>query len=161
MRDPVGNELRRDGLALVGRPFVPAGRLVVLFDGACPVCRAIVGQLRRRDGRQRGSRREAAAAPGGRGRLEFLPLQEASSDPRPAIAAAGSLPLAAALHVVDPATGRVAAGGDAVLTIVDRLPGGRILRPWWWSRPFRVVVDAAYRAVAARRDLLARWLGLG
>lgn len=127
-----------------------AGPLVVLYDGDCSFCRWAVAHLRRWDGGPRGDRA-----------LELLPLADAPwSGHRHVRAAAATHELAEALTVVDPRSGEVARGGDAILAIAVRLPGGDAVRPWLGVIPFRVAVRGLYAAVAANRDLLVR-LGLG
>jgi len=117
----------------------------VLYDRDCGICGLTARTLRRWD-------RD--------GRFDIVPLQAAtrSDDPRLA-AVARSYLLADELHVVDPA-GRVAAGGDAALAIVDALPGGWLLRPWAALATFRALVDVGYQWVASHRTAIGRWLGL-
>ena len=149
----------------------PAGRLVVLFDRDCGLCLAAARALARWDRR---------------GLLELLPLQEASRDTHPAVreAAAGRR-LERELHAVfvaiegtaasagpdvtwgTPVTsdiaagaGPVVAGGDAVLAIVGLLPGGRVPAGILAVPPFRWVVAAGYRAIAANRHRIGRLLRL-
>jgi predicted DCC family thiol-disulfide oxidoreductase YuxK len=89
----------------------------------------------------------------------LVALQGASSDVSPLVrAAARRIDLSHELTVIDAGTGQTARGGDAILTLLDALPGGRVLRPWWADRPFVRLVRLGYRAVAARRSWLA---GLG
>ena len=124
-------------------PVRGEARLVVLFDAECGFCRWAVAHLARWD---RGSR--------GRDLLEPRPLQAAAADPRLAPSIAG-LDLAEALTVVDPVAGATARGGDAVLAIALRLPGGGVLRPWLGVPPFRAAVRALYGFVARSRSTLA------
>jgi predicted DCC family thiol-disulfide oxidoreductase YuxK len=120
-------------------------RLTILYDADCGICGLTARTLRRWD-------RE--------GRFETLPLQAAARSGEPRLAAAARRhALAEELHVVD-AVGRVAAGGDALLAIVDRLPGGVVLRPWAALSPFRGLTRAAYRVIARNRDRIGRWSGL-
>lgn len=124
----------------------PAGgsRLVVLYDSDCPFCRWTVRQLRLLDlGR----------------RLEFVPLHTDNTDPdRPGLAALlADRPLEQALHVVLP-SGRIEAGGRALLEILFVLPGGVLFRPWPLIPGLPEALDAGYRWVAAHRSLLARLL---
>jgi predicted DCC family thiol-disulfide oxidoreductase YuxK len=122
----------------------PTG-LVVLFDRDCGLCQATVRQLRRWDRRER---------------LSFVALQDAAGSGTPALElAAARLPLGDALHVVDE-SGRIRAGGDAALEIVDRLPGGWLLRPWRRVEPFRALIRYGYGKVAAHRHDIGRGLGL-
>jgi predicted DCC family thiol-disulfide oxidoreductase YuxK len=135
-----------NGTAPSSRPKANVGRLVVLFDRDCGVCQWIVRQLARWDRA---------------GRFDFLALQEASGAGRPLLVeVAASHPLERALHVVDEAFGTVAVGGDAVLAILDALPGGRLLRPWARLKVVRLAVDAWYRIVAHHRTRIGLWLGI-
>jgi predicted DCC family thiol-disulfide oxidoreductase YuxK len=92
-------------------------------------------------------------------RLEFIPLQEVAQWPeRPELAAfAAARPLEEALHVVLP-SGRIEAGGRAVLEILFALPGGDLFRPWTLIPGMQHALDAGYRWVAGHRSLLARLL---
>ncbi len=92
-------------------------------------------------------------------RLEFILLQEAGHRPgRPDLAAlAASWPLEEALHVVLP-SGRIEAGGRAVLEILFVLPGGDLFRPWALVPGLAHALDAGYRWVAGHRSPLARLL---
>jgi predicted DCC family thiol-disulfide oxidoreductase YuxK len=129
-----GHRIGRDG-----------ARLTVLFDRDCGICGLTARALRRWD-------RD--------GRFEIVPLQiVASSDDRRLASVARTYALADELHVIDPA-GRVAAGGDAALAIVDALPGGWLLRPWAALAVFRALVRIGYRWIARHRNLIGRWLGL-
>ena len=124
-----------------GRP-----RLVVLFDRDCGLCTASARVLRRWDRN---------------GRLELLPLQEARTSGRPDLAAATArLPLRAALHVVDEATGEIHAAGPAVVAIGSVLPGGRIVRVLGAIPPFRWALGVGYALIARNRRRIGRWLRL-
>jgi predicted DCC family thiol-disulfide oxidoreductase YuxK len=116
----------------------------VLYDRDCAFCRWSVRQMRLLDRAHR---------------LEFIPLQEAARLPgRPELAAfAAARPLEEALHVVLP-SGRIEAGGRAVLEILFVLPGGDLFRPWTIIPGIRQALGAAYRWVAGHRSLLARRL---
>jgi predicted DCC family thiol-disulfide oxidoreductase YuxK len=129
-----GHRLGRDG-----------SRLTILYDRDCGICWLTARSLRRWD---RG------------GRFAIVPLQDAarSRDPR-LVEAATVYALEDELHVVD-AAGRVAAGGDAALAIIDALPGGRALRPWAALPPFRALARLAYAWVAGHRRTIGRRLGL-
>jgi predicted DCC family thiol-disulfide oxidoreductase YuxK len=121
-------------------------RLIVLFDRDCGICQASARAIGRWD---RGDR------------LELLALQEAPDSARAAVAAvAGAHPLAAELHVLDPATGRVDRGGDAALAIAEALPGGSVVKPLRLIAPFRWVVGLLYDAVARNRHAIGRRLGV-
>jgi predicted DCC family thiol-disulfide oxidoreductase YuxK len=121
-------------------------RLVVLYDRDCGICTAIARNLERWDRHNR---------------LGLLPLQDAPASDRPRIAAAArDLPLTAALHVVDEASGAIHAGGDAALAILAVLPGGSVVRPLAALPPFRFVVGLGYAIVARNRRRIGRWLRL-
>jgi predicted DCC family thiol-disulfide oxidoreductase YuxK len=120
-------------------------RLTVLYDRDCGICGLAARSIRRWDRR---------------GRFEIVPLQVASSGGDASLVeVAATYALTDELHVLD-ADLRVAAGGDAVLAIIDALPGGRVLRPWSALAPFRSVVRVAYAAIARHRRTIGRWLGL-
>lgn len=124
---------------------VATSRLVVLYDRDCGLCTATARALRRWD-------RHAA--------LRLVALQDverAAPDIAPRVAGA---PLAAAMHVVDEATGRVAAGGDGVLAIAGRLPGGRVADVLARIPPARWSVGIAYDLVARNRHRIGRLLRL-
>jgi len=117
--------------------------LTVIYDAECGVCRETVSRLRRWNHE---------------GRFEFMPLQVAASCGRPPIeqlAAGGHL--GDAVHVLDPATGRVVSGGHAALAILDALPSGWLLRPWSAFPPTAAAADVVYRVAARHRDRVA-WL---
>lgn len=123
-----------------------AQRLVVLYDADCAFCTASVRRLRRWD-------RD--------GKFDLVPLQSAATSGDPALREAASrYPLHAALHVVDRRTGRVSAGGRAMLTILDALPGGRLLRPWAALPTVPVVADLVYGVVSDRRQDLGWAVGV-
>jgi predicted DCC family thiol-disulfide oxidoreductase YuxK len=128
------------GGSTAGRP------LVVLYDGDCAFCTASVRSLRRWDRDHH---------------LDLVPLQAASSSPDPAVRdAADAYPLRTALQVVDRRTGEVAAGGRAILAIVDELPGGPLLRPWAALPPTAAVADLLYGVVSDRRQDLGWAVGI-
>ena len=121
-------------------------RLVVLYDRDCAFCAASARHLARWDRH---------------GRMEMLALQEATTSPDPAVRdAAASRPLATARHVVDRDTGRVEAGGRAVLAILDALPGGPVLRPWTALPTTRAIADVGYGVVSDRRQDLGWAVGV-
>ncbi len=127
-------------------PGASEHRLVVLYDADCAFCTASVRRLGRWDRA---------------GKFDLVPLQAAASSPDPTLrAAAARYPLASALHVVDRATGRVSAGGRAMLTILDALPGGRLLRPWASLPTVPVVADLLYGVVSDRRQDLGWAVGI-
>ncbi len=123
-----------------------AHRLVVLYDADCAFCTASVHRLRRWD-------RD--------GKFDLVPLQDAATSHDAALReAAIRYPLETALHVVDRRTGRVAAGGQAMLAILDNLPGGRLLRPWASLPKAPVVADLVYGVVSDRRTDLGWAVGI-
>lgn len=119
--------------------------LTVLYDRDCGLCTAIVRHLRRWDRA---------------GRLALVPLQEPSAAGAAVAGRVAGRPLGSALHVVDPASGRVASGGDAVLAIARRLPWGRIAAVAEAVPPARWMVGLIYDAVARNRHRIGRWLRL-
>ena len=124
----------------------PRPSLVVLYDRDCGLCTATARRLRRWDRH---------------GRLELLPLQDADVADRPGLAATvAGLPLKAALHVVDEATGTVRSGGDASLLIGAALPGGWIVRGLGTIPPVRWLVRIGYDVVARNRHRIGQWLRL-
>ncbi|HUG48393.1 MAG TPA: DUF393 domain-containing protein [Candidatus Limnocylindria bacterium] len=117
-------------------------RLTVLYDGDCGLCSLIVQLLRELDLH---------------GRLEFVPLQHARRHvARPELAAAAEqYPLAESIHVMHD-DGRVSAGGDALLHILEMLPAGRLFWPWRWLPGLPALLELAYGAVARRRGGISR-----
>jgi predicted DCC family thiol-disulfide oxidoreductase YuxK len=123
-----------------------SGRLVVLYDRDCGVCAFSARRLRRWDRHHR---------------LELVALQSAATSGRPELErAARDRPLVEALHVIDEESGRVDAGGDAVLAIAIALPGGGMIRPLAAIPPFRWAMGVGYRLVSQNRHRIGRWLGL-
>lgn len=121
-------------------------RLVVLYDRDCGLCLAAAQILVRWDRRRL---------------VNPVPLQQAALDPRPAVrAAAAERVLERELHAVDVAGGRISAGGDAVVAIVARLPGGRMPAAVLAAPPFRWTVGIGYGLVAANRHRIGRLLRL-
>ena len=122
------------------------GRLVVLYDLDCGLCVAVAGWLARRDLD---------------GRLELLPLQHAASSGRPVLERiASGHDLHAELHVVDEASGRIRAGGGAMIEILGRLPGGRLIAAIGRLPPFAWVIGLGYALVARNRRAISRALRL-
>ena len=117
------------------------GRLTVLNDAECAVCRLTVRMLRRLDWRRR---------------LAFQPLQRfvasAPDDPRPRR-------LRRALHVRE-ADGRWHRGGDAALVIASVVPVLMPLAILGRLPGMRRPVEAGYRLVADHREATARLLRL-
>lgn len=124
----------------------PYARLSVLFDLECPFCRWTVRQLRSLDRHQR---------------LEFISLQKATNRRgRPDLReVARHYPLRREIHAVRP-DGSVRAGGDAMLEILDVLPGGWLLRPWTAIPGVEAAVRVFYRLIADHRSLLAKLMRL-
>ncbi len=123
-----------------------SNRLVVLYDRDCGLCAATARRLGRWDRH---------------GRLDVVTLQSAATSGRPRLVdAARERPLLEALHVVDEASGRVLAGGDAALAIAAALPGGRVVRPLAAIPPLRWSVGLGYGLVARNRHRIGRWLRL-
>jgi predicted DCC family thiol-disulfide oxidoreductase YuxK len=117
-----------------------------MFDRDCGLCQATARRLRRWDRH---------------GRLELLTLQDALTSDRPLVAAtARNRPVLDELHVLDERTGRVDAGGDAVLAIAALLPGGRLVGPIRRIAPIRWIVGAGYALVARNRHRIGRRLRL-
>lgn len=118
-----------------------ASRLTVLYDADCRICTRVAGRLA---GLDRGRR------------LRLLPLQRASADRPEVSAVALSRDLAAELHVVAP-DGRCWSGGQAVLRVMELVPGLDRLARLARHAPFDRLVEPAYRFVAGHRHLFA-WL---
>jgi predicted DCC family thiol-disulfide oxidoreductase YuxK len=119
------------------------GLFTVLYDRDCAFCTWVADWIRRAD-------RE--------GRINLVPLQDAPDDPRLAPIARDN-DLTCELHAVDE-DGNVHKGGDAVLSIQERLPGGNWITAWR-SLPFAAdLADWAYQMAARHRDILARMVGL-
>jgi predicted DCC family thiol-disulfide oxidoreductase YuxK len=120
--------------------------LTVLFDGECSLCRETVRQLRRWDhGTQ----------------FEFMPYQAAASSGRPVLERmAAENAFTDEIQVVDESTGRTVSGGHAALAILDRLPGGWLLRPWAALPATALAADAVYRVARRHRDRLAWLVGM-
>jgi predicted DCC family thiol-disulfide oxidoreductase YuxK len=133
------------------RPFSPfcdrpSERLTVLFDLQCAFCRWTVRQLRPLDRHRR---------------LEFVSLQRARKGrTRPELReVARHYRLRREIHVLRP-DGSVRAGGDAMLEILDVLPGGWLLRPWRSIPGVGAAVRVFYRLIADHRRLLAKLMRL-
>jgi predicted DCC family thiol-disulfide oxidoreductase YuxK len=124
------------------RSSMSARPLVVLYDRDCGFCAWTAAWLRRAD-------RD--------GRLRFVPLQEAPHIPGLA-AIATTFDLRCALHTVDE-RGVVHAGGDAMLEILERLPGGRLIGAWRRLPGAAWLADRTYALAADRRDDLGRLVG--
>ncbi|MGH3075456.1 MAG: thiol-disulfide oxidoreductase DCC family protein [Gaiellales bacterium] len=119
------------------------GIFIVLYDRDCAFCTWVADWIRRAD-------RD--------GRINLVSLQDAPDDPQLA-PLAHDYDLRCELHAVDE-HGAVHAGGDAVLSIQERLPGGAIITAWR-TLPFAEdLAEWAYGIAARHRDLLARMVGL-
>lgn len=121
--------------------------LTVLFDRDCGFCNWTVRQLRGLDhGR----------------RLRFVALQSASSIPdRPDLATvAATYRLADSIHVVRE-DGTVEARGQAMLAILDALPGAWLVRPWTKLPGVARLADALYDPMATHRHALGRLVARG
>jgi predicted DCC family thiol-disulfide oxidoreductase YuxK len=91
------------------------------------------------------------------GRLRIVALQDAPLDPGLAPIAA-ERDLRCALHAVDE-DGVVHAGGAAVLSIQERLPGGALITAWRRLPGAAELAEWAYRIAARNRDWLGRLVG--
>jgi len=124
----------------------PSGRLTVVYDAGCGICRETVRRLARWDREDR---------------MEFMPLAAAASSGRPALEqlAAGDR-FRESIQVMDESTGRVSSGGQAALALLEALPGGWLLRPWTALPPAGPVADTVYRVASRHRNRLAWLMGL-
>ena len=123
--------------------MVGDGIFTVLYDRDCAFCTWVADWIRRAD-------RD--------GRIDLMPLQDAPTHPEFAMIAAAN-DLHCELHAVDEGGG-IHRGGDAVLSIQERLPGGAIISAWR-ALPFSAdLADWAYGIAARNRDVLARMVGL-
>ena len=114
----------------------------VLYDRDCGFCTWAADWIRRFD-------RE--------GRLSVVALQDAPADPDLAPIAAEH-DLRCALHAVDE-DGFVHRGGDAILSIQERLPGGALITAWR-TLPFSAdLAEWAYAIAARNRAALGRIVG--
>lgn len=114
----------------------------MLYDGDCSFCTLTVHVLADLDLE---------------GRLELVPLQHAEDHHERAELRqmAHDYPLLDTIHVRR-SDGRISAGGQAVLEILDALPLGWLFRPWAVLPGFGRALDAGYGAVARRRGTLSR-----
>jgi predicted DCC family thiol-disulfide oxidoreductase YuxK len=116
---------------------------VLIYDGACALCRGAVTWIGRRVVR---------------GAIEFLPCQAAERRARfPSIAEASCL---AAMHLVLP-DGRVLAGADAVPEILARLRRWRRLALLFRLPGARLAAPVVYRRIAGHRHRISRLLDRG
>jgi len=115
-------------------------RILVLYDADCGICTRAACWLARRDRA---------------GRLDLEPLQLAGQG---APDAPSTVDLLRALHARAD-DGRWHRGGDAVLTALEALPRWRLLARLVRRTPLSLLVEPAYRLVAANRRLASRLLG--
>jgi acetyl esterase len=111
-------------------------RPVLLYDGTCGFCLRWINRLRRWDRA---------------GRIDYVPYQQ-----RAAIAdlpPIGDDALDHAAHLVAP-DGSVTTGARAVPTLLGYLPGGGLLKPFFWIPGVPWVADRVYAWVAANRHRL-------
>ncbi|MGE5231414.1 MAG: thiol-disulfide oxidoreductase DCC family protein [Deltaproteobacteria bacterium] len=111
-------------------------RPVLLYDGTCGFCRAWIDRLRRWDRV---------------GRIDYVAYQQRA-------AVAGLPPISddaldRAAHLVAP-DGRVQAGARAIPLLLNYLPGGRLLKPFFHVPGVPWVADRVYAWVAANRHRL-------
>jgi predicted DCC family thiol-disulfide oxidoreductase YuxK len=124
---------------------VPAlAPFTVLYDRDCGFCTWSADWIRRADRK---------------GRLRVVALQDAPDDADLAAAVAGH-DLRCALHAVDEA-GVVHRGGDAVLSIQERLPGGALITAWRRLPGAAALAERAYAVAARNRDRLGGLVGAG
>lgn len=117
---------------------VPA---LVLYDGACPLCRAEMQRLQERD---RG------------GRLLFVDFSAPEFDEQHW--GRSRAVLATALHVLT-GQGVWLIGMPAIRHVYQQVGLGWLVAPTAWPG-FAGLADLAYRYIAPNRLLLSRWLGL-
>jgi predicted DCC family thiol-disulfide oxidoreductase YuxK len=116
----------------VGR--APAGKLAILYDGACDMCRASVDGIRHFDNS---------------GQIEPLDLQEA--DARAKFPDLKLESLLEELHAVDD-SGRVYRGARAINEILRRQHGLRGYLAYLWYIPgYAWLADRQYKRIAATR----------
>ncbi|MFO0838936.1 MAG: DUF393 domain-containing protein [Phycisphaerae bacterium] len=120
---------------------MPTGRVTLLYDGACGMCRANAERLRRLDA--------------GRGAIQFEDISSPDFD----FARFGVSPsdARARIHAVL-GDGRVVSGMQALRHAHRAVRRGRLwaLTDWPIVRP---VFDSLYAAVARNRGAISRWLG--
>ena len=109
----------------------PRSRPVVVYDGQCGFCRRWIERLRRWDRS---------------GRLEFLPLQDATA---PVVTGLRRDVLERAVHVVLP-WGDVKAGAAAVRALCPFLPGGFLPHRILGLPGVLPLAERAYRWIAGR-----------
>ncbi len=111
--------------------------VTVAYDEDCGACRWFADNLRKLDRSHN---------------LNFVPIQRADRQLLP-------VPKEERLNAMHAITsdGRVYTGGAAVPVIARELPAGRILSAATDLSP--ALTDRVYRAAAARRTTIGRWLG--
>jgi predicted DCC family thiol-disulfide oxidoreductase YuxK len=111
--------------------------VTVAYDEDCGACRWLADTLRKVDRSHN---------------LNFVPIQDADRQLLP-------VPKEERLDAMHAITsdGRVYTGGAAVPVILRELPAGRVLGAAVEASP--ALTDRAYRAAAARRTTIGRWLG--
>lgn len=118
------------------------GRLTVLYDARCRVCTRIAGRL---------------AGADRAGRLRLRPLQGAAADSWPSVRAlAVRRDLRRALHVVDE-EGDLAEGGEAMLRVLERVPGLSLLARLGRLPGLRHLIEPGYAWFARHRARFS-WL---
>ena len=111
-------------------------RPVLLYDGNCGFCLRWINRLRRWDRA---------------GRIDYVPYQQrAVIADLPSI---GDDALDRAAHLVAP-DGSVSAGARAIPALLGYLPGGGLLKPFFWIPGIPWVADRVYAWVAANRHRL-------
>ena len=113
--------------------------VTVAYDEDCGACRWFADHLRRLDRRHE---------------LAFVPIQQADE----LLAALPAEDRLDAMHVIT-TDGRVCTGGAALPVIAAVLPGGTL--PAAVARRWPSLTGRMYRAAAARRTTIGRWLGQG
>lgn len=121
---------------------MPQEKPVIVYDGECSFCIAQMERIRHLDRDER---------------FEYLPRLAPGLEQRFPILAQSDFETG--VRYID-ASGRVAAGADAVYEISSRLPLLRSVAWMYRIPPVRSVARAAYGWVAAHRQQIGRWCGL-
>lgn len=111
--------------------------MTVAYDEDCGACRWTAERLRRWDRA---------------GRLSFVPIQQGGE----LLADVPPDQRLDAMHAIG-ADGRVFTGGAAIPVIARELPAGAA--PAWLATRWPDGTEHLYRAIAARRTRIGRWLG--
>jgi predicted DCC family thiol-disulfide oxidoreductase YuxK len=119
------------------------GRLTVLYDADCGLCTAVVLRLRSVDSERL---------------LDLVPLQRAQEKGGQAAELARREDLTRAIHVVDDA-GDWAAGGEAALRIMERVPSLRPFARLARLPGLHLFVEPCYRLVARNRSRIGASFG--